>query len=204
MLGNLTLNADPTSALMAATKQYADKMLPLAGGTMTGALKPSTTAGLTGTTLGDNANAGAVGEVISSGVVQGSAVALSTGIRSTVTTISLTAGDWDVSGCINFYPAASTTGSYISGAINTAASYPTRGTSAADLDHQQRQRGWVHQRPSHRHHSPFAVRDHDGLLARNRRVRRLDHDGGRLHLRTKGALRWPRRRRQITNGCCLT
>lgn len=38
MTGFLTLNADPTSALHAATKQYADTMVPKAGGTMTGLL----------------------------------------------------------------------------------------------------------------------------------------------------------------------
>src|SRR5204862_3108588 len=35
MLGNLLLNADPSAALGAATKQYADLKLPLAGGTLT-------------------------------------------------------------------------------------------------------------------------------------------------------------------------
>jgi len=38
MTGFITLHADPTSALHAATKQYADTMLPKAGGTMTGNL----------------------------------------------------------------------------------------------------------------------------------------------------------------------
>lgn len=38
MTGFITLHADPTSALHAATKQYADTMLPKAGGTMTGLL----------------------------------------------------------------------------------------------------------------------------------------------------------------------
>jgi hypothetical protein len=38
MTGPLALAADPTAALEAATKQYADKMVPLAGGTMTGLL----------------------------------------------------------------------------------------------------------------------------------------------------------------------
>jgi hypothetical protein len=38
MTGFITLHADPSSALHAATKQYADTMLPKAGGTMTGAL----------------------------------------------------------------------------------------------------------------------------------------------------------------------
>ncbi len=38
MTGFITLHADPTSALHAATKQYADTMLPKAGGTLTGLL----------------------------------------------------------------------------------------------------------------------------------------------------------------------
>jgi len=38
MTGTLVLDADPTSALDAATKQYVDTMLPKAGGTMTGAI----------------------------------------------------------------------------------------------------------------------------------------------------------------------
>lgn len=38
MTGPLILDADPTDALGAATKQYADLMLPLTGGTLTGAL----------------------------------------------------------------------------------------------------------------------------------------------------------------------
>jgi len=38
MTGPLVLAADPTAALEPATKQYADKMLPLAGGTLTGPL----------------------------------------------------------------------------------------------------------------------------------------------------------------------
>ena len=38
MTGPLILDADPTTALGAATKQYADLMLPLTGGTLTGAL----------------------------------------------------------------------------------------------------------------------------------------------------------------------
>jgi len=38
LTGTLTLNADPTTALEAATKQYADTKLSLSGGTLTGSL----------------------------------------------------------------------------------------------------------------------------------------------------------------------
>jgi hypothetical protein len=85
----------PTDTTRAAQSSLAN-YLPLAGGTLTGALIPSTTAGLVGTTLGDNANAGAVGEVISSNVTTG--IPLTSGTVVNVASISLTPGDWDVNG----------------------------------------------------------------------------------------------------------
>lgn len=51
---------------------------------------------LPGTATNDNASAGNVGEYISSTIASGSAVALTTGVSANVTSISLTAGDWDV------------------------------------------------------------------------------------------------------------
>lgn len=51
-----------------------------------------------GTITNDNAASGYVGEFISSAVVIGSPVALSNGTPANITTISLTAGDWDVYG----------------------------------------------------------------------------------------------------------
>jgi hypothetical protein len=55
-----------------------------------------TTGGIIGTTAADNASAGDVGEYISASVVSGSAVSLTSGAASNITSISLTAGDWDV------------------------------------------------------------------------------------------------------------
>ena len=60
------------------------------------ALTPSTTAGLVGTTAADNANAGSVGEVIATN--QTSPQTLTTGITANITSIALSAGDWDVCG----------------------------------------------------------------------------------------------------------
>jgi hypothetical protein len=57
-----------------------------------------TTDGIIGTTAADNAGAGLVGEVISSTIASGSAVSLSNNTPADITTISLTAGDWDVWG----------------------------------------------------------------------------------------------------------
>jgi len=51
---------------------------------------------LLGTTTNDNATAGNVGEFVSSTVNSGSAVSLTTNVAANITSISLTAGDWDV------------------------------------------------------------------------------------------------------------
>ncbi len=60
-----------------------------------------TTGGIVGTTTNDNAAAGKVGEVISSAIAAGSQVAVTpSGTTVNVTSISLTAGDWDVSGTV--------------------------------------------------------------------------------------------------------
>lgn len=57
-----------------------------------------TTGGINGTTTNDNASAGKVGEFISSQVAIGSSVSLSSATPTNLTSISLTAGDWDVWG----------------------------------------------------------------------------------------------------------
>jgi len=79
--------------------------------------------GIVGTTTNNNANAGNVGEYVESVVVSGSAVALVTGTAKTVTSISLTAGDWDVDAIGYIAPAATTnvtnTAVSISGTTNT-------------------------------------------------------------------------------------
>jgi len=49
------------------------------------------------TSTNDNATAGNIGEYVSSTVVYASRVSLSNGVAKTITSISLTAGDWDVS-----------------------------------------------------------------------------------------------------------
>jgi hypothetical protein len=60
------------------------------------------TGGIIGTTTNNNADAGKVGEVISSTVLAASSVPLTTNTIANITSISLTAGDWDVSGNVFF------------------------------------------------------------------------------------------------------
>lgn len=63
---------------------------------------------LTGTATNDSASAGVLGEYISSTVASGSAVSLTSPTAATITSITLTAGDWDVSGMCAFTPGATT------------------------------------------------------------------------------------------------
>ena len=57
----------------------------------------------TGTTTNDSAAAGYVGEYVASTIAYGSAVACGVaGVNTSITSISLTAGDWDVSGVFTF------------------------------------------------------------------------------------------------------
>ncbi len=65
--------------------------------TFSGSLATSQTAGIIGTTTNNAANAGSVGEYVTSAVASGAGPTLSNNTPADVTTISLTAGDWDVS-----------------------------------------------------------------------------------------------------------
>lgn len=71
-----------------------------------GAFTPS--GGIVGVSDGSDAASGIVGEIISSSIGSGSPVPLSNGANANITAISLTAGDWDVSGSIGIIPAGTT------------------------------------------------------------------------------------------------
>lgn len=81
-----------------------------------------------GTQTNDNAPAGYIGEFITSTVATASAVSLTTNTAADLTTISLTAGDWDVSWVADFKPAATTSvtalKSSISLTLNTMGTQP--------------------------------------------------------------------------------
>ena len=88
-------------------------------------------AGLTGTVAGDNAASGIIGEVVSAIKAVGAAVALTTATPANILSISLTAGDWDVTGLVNFTGGSATTaaGGLFTGGINTvSATVPTDGS----------------------------------------------------------------------------
>lgn len=81
-----------------------------------------------GTVTNASAGAGNVGEIVHSEVVAGSAVSLTTATAANVTSISLTAGDWDVRGNVNFAGASSTVTARSGGLTSTSATVPTDGT----------------------------------------------------------------------------
>jgi hypothetical protein len=77
----------------------------------------NSTTGVVGTTTNDSAAAGSVGETISSSVLFASAVSLTTATNTNITSISVTAGDWDI--CGNVLATSSLTMSELKGWINT-------------------------------------------------------------------------------------
>lgn len=87
--------------------------------------------GVAGTTTNDSAGTGIVGEFVSSTVALGSAVSLVTNTAKDVTTISLTAGDWDVSGWVGFIPAGTT--SYTQMVVSNSATLNTLDTTPGSV-----------------------------------------------------------------------
>lgn len=85
-----------------------------------------TTQGIVGTTTNDSAGAGYVGEIISSNVAPGT-VALTSGVITNITSITLTAGDWDVWGNVGFSSGTGSTtiSSLVASISNTSASLET-------------------------------------------------------------------------------
>lgn len=90
-------------------------------------IQTGTTPGqIPGTNTNDNAAAGNVGEFISSTVLLGGAVALTTNQPKDITSIALTPGDWDVFGSIEISPNAATVTSALQGWISqTSVTLPT-------------------------------------------------------------------------------
>jgi hypothetical protein len=99
----------------------------ITGGTASGLAITGSTIG--GVITNSNAAAGIVGEYITSSVASGSAVSLTTNVAINITSISLTAGDWDVFGAIGLLPGVTTSLTFISGGqSSTSATLGALGT----------------------------------------------------------------------------
>lgn len=82
----------------------------------TGTFTPSSTNGIVGTTTNDNANAGSVGEYLTNTT---SGTSLTNNVTANATSVSLTAGDWDVTGTAVFIAGATTTIQALDIGVNT-------------------------------------------------------------------------------------
>jgi len=100
--GTLVANSDLRIASQKAVKTYADTKLAQAG-----------------TITNDNAAAGNIGEYIESVIASGSGLALTSNVAKNVTSISLTAGDWDVFGFAGLIGVAGTTFQFAFGGAST-------------------------------------------------------------------------------------
>ncbi|SAK53687.1 hypothetical protein AWB78_01350 [Caballeronia calidae] len=96
-----------------------------------------TTPTITGVTSGSCASSGNVGQCVSSNIPNGSAVSLSSGTASNVTSISLTAGNWIAAGNVCFSPAGSTTSNYALAALNTVSAPALPTTPNGGAEHNQ-------------------------------------------------------------------
>jgi len=91
--------------------------VPSVSSTLPSSLNISTP-NIVGVTNASNAASGSVGEYIESVVLTGSAVSLTNMTNANITTISLTAGDWDVWGLVAFNAGASTLYSSLAASVS--------------------------------------------------------------------------------------
>lgn len=113
--GTETFLATPSSANLRAAVTDETGSGALVFGTAPTISQPN----LVGVTGESNAAAGSVGEYVSSTVLVGAAVSLVTATAKTVTSISLSAGDWDVWGTVGFAPAGGTAVTQSIGTVHT-------------------------------------------------------------------------------------
>lgn len=88
-------------------------------------------ADVTGTATNDNAAAGKIGQYIEGVLASGSALSVTSATALDITSISLTAGDWEVSGSVVFIPVAGTS-------ITLLACGPSDTSATFDADNSKR------------------------------------------------------------------
>lgn len=115
LIHDATGNADPMSIASGA----ADSSLTLAA---SGAVSAR------GSATNDSAAAGFIGQVISALVAVGAPVSLTSTTAADITSISLTAGDWDVEGNVNFLGTAATITQLTASIGSTTATLATDGS----------------------------------------------------------------------------
>lgn len=125
----VTLNASTSNGLI-QTADTSGNLNLQSNGTTKVALT-STGAAITGTNTNDSAAAGNVGEYIEGVLAAGSATALTTDTPKTLVSISLTAGDWDVTGMVGVQPNPAAVYSYALASVSPTTN--TQNTTSTNL-----------------------------------------------------------------------
>jgi hypothetical protein len=107
------INTISTSGVPSATQPAASDISGLTS------YATASTGQLAGTTTNDNASAGNIGEFMTA---TGTNVSLTSGSVKNLTSITLTAGDWDVWGIVGYNPASGTTTTDVAWGISTSSS----------------------------------------------------------------------------------
>jgi len=127
-----------------ATKAAIESQLSAGFSGLTGAVSPTLAWSKTATAIhngvvvgsstNDSAASGEIGESVSSAVSQASSVSLTSAVSANVTSISLSAGDWDVSGIVSYAAGSGYVGSFISASVGTvSATAGTQGDNRVDM-----------------------------------------------------------------------
>lgn len=123
--------APGTSNAMCASTAFVTKGLTNAdaGNLTTGILPPGRTDGhMDGDLTGGSAAAGEVGEVVTGTVTGTSPLSLTSATPVSMTSITLSPGDWDVYSVVHFLPAATTNLTHIESSLSLTTNVPNPGT----------------------------------------------------------------------------
>ena len=110
-VGNSLSGATGSDAFAGSTS--AVFVSPILGAASATSISFSSTSEIIGSTTNDSAAGGSVGQYVSGQRTAASATSVTNLSNTTITSISLTAGDWDVFGNVFFIPGASTTIKYL-------------------------------------------------------------------------------------------
>lgn len=124
-LGSLATQSGTFSGTSSGTNTGDQTSVSGNAGTVTnGVYTTSQVTALTTTTAADQAGAGKIGEFISSVIASASPVTLTNNTAVNITSISLTAGDWDVYGNVEMVTQATTTSGFYGWTSATSATLP--------------------------------------------------------------------------------
>lgn len=119
--GNLTFSGAFTTAFTVTANTALT--LPTSGTLITSSQPTINQPNIVGVTTNSNASAGSVGEFVSSVVASGAAISLTTNTPANITSISLTAGDWNVWGNVSFTRSGTAT-AYVAWVSSSSATVP--------------------------------------------------------------------------------